>query len=237
MKVYNFQNSQTVLRACKMALENKMVVLVEGASGLGKTFAFDYFKKKNPNANVFVDELRSTDRAKHPWERILTKLTQDNSYRRKGIRTYDLDDLSSQLVSRLNAAGAPNLVILDEAGFLNFQMLRHFRSLANRTKKSTGYIISGPDYFIKNLKQWVTDQVPGMKELDTRIDLFVKLTAPDYKEKKFVCESEGIANVAKTREISSKVDNFRDLFREIDFYHKGIEGRNEWEWEKGFEDM
>lgn len=231
MKVYNFKNSQTILNACKMALEYKMVVLVEGASGLGKTFAFDYFKKKHMNANVFVDELRSTDRAKHPWVRLLTKLAQDND--KKGFRAFDLDELGNQLVARLNTTGCSNLVVLDEAGFLNFAMLRHFRSLANRTKKSTGYIISGPDYFIKNLKKWVKDEVEGMKELDTRIDLFVKLTAPDYEEKKFVCNSEGIRDVAKVREICSRVDNFRELFREIDFYHRGIEGRNEWEWEKG----
>jgi hypothetical protein len=113
-------------------------------------------------------------------------------------------------------------------------MLRNFRSLADRTKKSTGYIISGPDYFIKNLKRWIKDDVPGMKELDTRIDLYVRLTAPEHSEKKFVCEREGISDPSKIREICTRVDNFRDLFREIDFYHKGIEGRNEWEWVKGF---
>ena len=115
-------------------------------------------------------------------------------------------------------------------------MLRHFRSLADRTKMSTGFIFSGPEYFIKKLKSWIKDEVEGMKELDTRIDLFVKLSAPTYKEKKYVCVKEGVIEPNKIREICSNSQNFRDLFREIDFYKKGIQGRNQWEWGEGFED-
>jgi hypothetical protein len=60
---------------------------------------------------------------------------------------------------------------------------------------------------------------------------------PSFKEKKFTCQKEGVAEPDKIREICSKVDNFRGLFREIKFYHKGIEGRKEWEWSKGFQDL
>jgi hypothetical protein len=230
MKVYNLRNFQTIYNACKLAQDHKMVVLIEGASGLGKSFAFDYYALKN--SNVYKDELQSADSPRHPWERLLVKVQEDNFIKGR----YDLAELSTELVSSLNIKENPNLVILDEAGFLNFRMLRHFRSLRDRTKRSTGYIISGPDYFIDNLKTWIKNKVPGMNELDTRIDIFVKLAVPDHKEKKFVCKKEGIVDPTKIREISSRVDNFRDLFREISFYHQGIEGRNEWEWEKGYKD-
>jgi len=116
--------------------------------------------------------------------RILIQLAQDNNLKRSFL---DLEDLANQLVSHLNTRKGPNLMILDEAGFLNFNMLRHFRSLAGRTKKTTGYVISGSNYFIKSLKSWIADEISGMKELDTRIDLYVKLLPPSYKEKKFVC--------------------------------------------------
>lgn len=230
MKVYNLKNFQTVYNACKLAHDQKMVVLIEGASGLGKSFAFEYYERKNQN--VFVDELRGTDSERHPWERLLIKVKEDNFKK----RLYDMDELSNELVSSLNIKENANLVVLDEAGFLRPKMLKKFRSLVDRTKKTTGYVISGPDYFIKNLKTWIKNEVEGMRELDTRIDIFVKLTLPDYKEKHFICKNEGIDDPTKAREISSRVDNFRDLFREIKFYHNGIEGRNEWEWEKQYKD-
>jgi hypothetical protein len=64
-----------------------------------------------------------------------------------------------------------------------------------------------------------------MNELESRIDYEVTLTLPEYDEKKFVCEEEGIEDIKVINKIAKRSNNFRALFREIYLHKKGIKSR------------
>lgn len=211
-----------------MVQKNHWVAVIEGESGYGKTFSYRYINQKFQN--VFYVEMTSTDRQSYTsiWKRLALKVLGDEVYN-KNCRDVSLATLTDYIVFGLNSK-ENNICILDEGGALSMASLRYFRSLADRTKFSTGYILSGPGYFVKRLNTFIKDQIDGAAELETRIDLIVTLQAPSTKEKQFICSKEGIEKAETVSAIIKKAQNFRSLFREIEFHKVGIQSRYVSEW-------
>ena len=91
---------------------------------------------------------------------------------------------------------------------MSFPVLRNFRQLVDKTRKSTGYLISGPEYFRDNVKTWIDHGIQGMSELESSIDYEVTLKSPVYDEKKYACTEEGISDIEIINKIAKRADNF-----------------------------
>lgn len=228
-KVYNTANLQKMIKVCELARDNHWLSIVEGESGYGKSFTYSYFQEKNEES-VYLIEMVATDKRKESsiWRRLLLMVLGEDFYYSKCEKA-SFEELTNYLVFGLTTK-KNSLVIIDEGGFLSIQNLRYFRSLVDRTRDTTGYVISGPGYFVKKLNEWIAENKEGIQELETRIDLIITLTAPTYKEKMFICEKEGVEGKANADAIAKKSSNYRALFREIDFYRKDVKSRYVSEW-------
>jgi hypothetical protein len=225
MKVYDFINFQDVKDACQLTLEHKFLTLLLGGPGLGKTFSMHYLRKKIEN--TFLIDIRPQDKKAfvNPWKRLARQVLGDEIYDSK-CKKLDFSDLTDYIVHGLNSRQASNLVFIDEAGSIGFPVLRNFRSMVDRTRSSTGYIISGPEYFNDNLKTWAEEEkIQGMNELQSRVDYKLTLVKPPFEDKEYACMQEGITDKVTIRKIAARSDNFRTLFREIYFHKHGIKSQ------------
>lgn len=224
MKVYNFANLQKIKIAAELTIENKFLTIVLGGPGLGKTFSLNYLLRKTEN--TFLIEVTPQDKRAYvePWRRLARQVVGEEIYHSKCARL-NFSDLIDFIIIALNSKKTNSLVLIDEAGSMSYPVLRNFRSMVDRTRKSTGYMISGPEYFRDNLNTWIEAKIQGMNELESRIDFEVTLNLPTLKEKKFVCINEGITDTEIIKSIAARSNNFRSLFREIYLHKKGIKSR------------
>jgi hypothetical protein len=81
------------------------------------------------------------------------------------------------------------------------------------------------------LNTFIKEAIPGMAELESRIDCIASLLSPDYDDKKFICVQEGVKESAIVN-IVNKSSNFRTLFREINNHKNDIPSRYESEWDQ-----
>lgn len=229
-KIHNTHSRQKICAICEITQKYGWLTLLQGESGFGKTFGLKYFALKNNN--VYLTEAISTDN-KRPmkiWTRVAIQVLGEDFFY-KNCAKAKFAELIDFLVAGLNAKPERSIVILDEGGFLNHANLRHLKSLVDRTKQTTGYILSGPEYFVENVKTWIAEKVPQMKELETRIDLIATIAAPAYEEKVNICVAEGL-NLKDAKIIAKKSGELRSLFRNIINHKMGISSRYEFEWEK-----
>ena len=226
--VYDTINLQKVMKICQLTVTHQWLTLLQGESGFGKTLGFKYFALKNKN--VFLVQVEAADKRNYigPWQRLAIQVLGEEFYY-KNCEHVKFAHLIDFIIAGLNASPERKLVVIDEGGSLGEAMLRQFRNLTDRTRKTTGWILGGPNYFVDNLNGWIKQKVQGMAELETRIDCICSLMPPDDDDKKFICAQEGVEESAIPG-IVKKSTNFRTLFREINNYKNNIPSRYENEW-------
>lgn len=243
-KVHQTKNLQKIQKICKLTQQYCWLTLLQGESGYGKTFGLKYFALTR--GDVYVVDGNSTDN-KNPiglWKRLAIQVLGEDFFSRN-CPDATLAEVMEYLVAGLNSKSEPSLVILDEGGFLSLPNLKHMRSLVDRTKSTTGFILSGPEYFIDKVNKMIEESKKenkggkkkineGVNEVQTRIDIIVTLLAPNYREKCKICASEEI-DEKKAIEIAKKSAEFRSLFRNINLSKVGINSRYEHEWVVGAE--
>jgi hypothetical protein len=113
----------------------------------------NYLRRRNENT-FFISIAAKDNRAYvDPWRRLALQVVGEETYYSKCV-DLSYGDLIEYLVFGLNSRGTDNLVLVDEAGAMSFPMLRNFRNLVDLTRSSTGYLISGPEYFRDNINIW-----------------------------------------------------------------------------------
>lgn len=234
------RNFVRITDACNDAMANRKFVAIDGEPGFGKTTALQKFAYKNANTYHFTvrrsmnakqvwegvfNEIHLTRTS------VFEKIRRDFSSEEFSFESYseykELYDRSSnqaqilkrrpslhtiinEVIDNLNFT-EKNLLILDEAGkFFTPTMLEYLHEVKDATRKSTGIIMSGPNYYRRKLIKWASTGVDGIPELVSRINYWVTLDKPEAFEIKNICEAYGIIDPEIIREFK-KYNNFRTL--------------------------
>lgn len=199
-------NFNTVINVCIDARDNRKMIGIVGNAGYGKTTALRHFYSENGNS--FFVTVKPSMTPVQFYQSITEEL---------GISSEsNLHNCIKRIAKQLNSmAGAKPLLIIDEAGKFTPKMLQFLHELRDYTMDSTGIVLAGPDYFQKNLIEWVNRDKIGMTEIFTRINYWQSLSYPTKVEMAQICKAYGIEDTEKIQELQRKCKNFRDLHNEI----------------------
>jgi hypothetical protein len=106
-------------------------------------------------------------------------------------------------------------LIIDEAGKISVNQLQFIHELRDLTEKNLGIILSGPEYFHTNLKDWSSMELYGIPELYRRIAFKIWLERPKQYEIEAVCNKYGINDKKLIIDRFSKHDDFGSLTADI----------------------
>jgi DNA transposition AAA+ family ATPase len=208
-KLLTTNNFKAVQRLCSDAYNNAKMIGLIGEPGYGKTSSLKHFQ--TTKENVFYLTVKKSMTAKSFWESMFDIVPESIKLK------YGLDNhrraihyIIRSVCDLLNGFDKA-LLIVDEAGKFNTQMLEYIHELRDETLTTTGIILSGPPYFKRNLSKWVHQEKIGMPEVWRRINYWHELSAPQRNEVKEFCRHYGINDAEVIRQLSGKSGNFGSL--------------------------
>ena len=142
-------------------------------AGIGKTYAAEQYARNNKNV-VYVD--CSQVKTKQQLVRFIAKelgVGHTGMYR----------DVYSDLVFYLRTLLNP-LVILDEAGDLNYPAFLELKALQNKTKESCGWYMMGADGLREKINSGIRHKKVGFAEIFDRYGAKFQKITPDGKEER-----------------------------------------------------
>jgi DNA transposition AAA+ family ATPase len=215
LSTYNFQRVQEV---CDDAMGNHKMIAICGDPGLGKTTSLRYYQQRHKN--VFLLTVKPSMTPKSFWESLFDKVTTSDKAL-VGMTSRRPLYYTLQAVANLLNSYDRSLLIIDEAGKLDAPMLEHLHEVRDDTASSTGIVLSGPEYFKRNLSQWVASERIGMPEIWRRINYWESLVAPEKSEIKEFCRHYKITDEQVIRKLISECKNFGTLYNKIVEYRAG----------------
>jgi len=150
-----FQFITTQLEICQRQGLSSMLV---DLSDIGKTYTAEIYCNKNKNA-VFID--CSNAKSKQKLIRQIAKGFGVGS-------TGRYDDVYDDLVFYLKTLKTP-LIVLDEAGDLDYKALLEVKALWNATKYFCGFYMMGADGLEARMRNSINYQKNGFAELFSRV--------------------------------------------------------------------
>ncbi|QNN44476.1 ATP-binding protein [Pedobacter roseus] len=106
----------------------------------------------------------------------------------------------------LNSARGKNLIVFDEAGKFSPRELLYIHDLRDSTLQSTGYILTGPPYFERDVLKNVKNELKGIPEFHRRINNWIELGLPSYNEKLALCKHYGIIDSRLVQSLCKSVE-------------------------------
>jgi DNA transposition AAA+ family ATPase len=164
--VFTYITSQ--LEKCK---KNSVSTLLVDLADIGKTYAAKDFAKKNKHT-VYID--CSQVKSKQKLVRSIAK--------EFGVgHTGKYADVYEDLVYYLNSIARP-LIILDEAGDLNYDAFLELKALWNATERSCGWAMIGADGLKEKVRRAIDNKKVGFTELFSRYGKKYNRISPEGKE-------------------------------------------------------
>jgi DNA transposition AAA+ family ATPase len=179
-------NFLTIFSACKDALVHKKMISIIGGPGYGKTTALESFRNTHKDI-VIYDRAQKSMNAKLFYSSIYNNIVGENY--NPNLSTYFL---IRKAANKFNEDSNNKLLIIDEAGKFNPEMLEYLHEFRDLTKETTGIVMAGPDYFESNIKTWNSKMRPGIPEIYSRISLWVELKPPTHEESIALAKAYGI---------------------------------------------
>jgi hypothetical protein len=197
-------NYKTVFSVCEEAMKNSRMIGIIGYPGAGKTTALESFIASNEQS--YYVRVEPSMNAKQFYQAILKTL---------GIQRVNtnnsLYDLMNIIAYHLNYNQNKKILIIDEAGKFKSKFLEYVHELRDKTEKTTGIILAGPEYFYENLEKWKNKNVIGVPELFRRISHWETLSPPTLYEAKAICNAQGVMDDQVIKEIYKTSENFAEI--------------------------
>lgn len=179
--VYAFINKQ--LEVCQ---ESGLSAILCDMPNIGKTFTARVYVKQHKNA-VYVD--CSQVKTKLKLIRCIAKEFGVGAYGRYG-------DVYEDLVAYLRTIDTP-LIILDEAGDLQYEAFLELKALWNATERCCAWYMMGADGLKEKINRAIEGKKVGYTEMLSRYgDTYSKVTPDDAKERELFLKAQA-AIVAK----------------------------------------
>ena len=207
-KVLSTPNFETIQNICQLAHKESYFFGLVGYTGSGKTTAFEYYT--NANENAYLIDLKPSMKAKDFYLKLLKIVGVQVSENER-----DLYKLIRTLVDELTSKYEKQLLIIDEAGKFQPKFLEYLHELRDDTKSNTGIIISGPEYFYRDLVAWKKREVRGVPEFFRRVLYWEFLEAISDEEIIKYCHAHKINDKKVIKKISEECDNFSEVDSQI----------------------
>ena len=165
-----FVHITTQLRSCQ---ENSLLGILCDDAGIGKTYAAEQYARENKYV-VYVD--CSQVKTKQQLVRFISQelgLGYNGFYR----------DVYENLVFYLRTLPNP-LIILDEAGDLNYPAFLELKALQNRTKLCCGWYMMGADGLSEKINSGIRYKKVGYAEIFDRYGAKFQKITPEGKEER-----------------------------------------------------
>lgn len=168
------------LEACQ---ESSISAIMCDLPNIGKTFTARHYVKTHPNA-IYIDCSQVKTKLK-----LVRKIAAEFGVDSKGRYADVYDDL----VYYLGSIGSP-LIILDEAGDLQYEAFLELKALWNATERSCAWYMMGADGLKEKINRSIECKKVGYTEMLSRYgDRYSKVTPDDSKERtKFLIEQARI---------------------------------------------
>lgn len=194
-----------IKKLCKRTRSQKLMTGLIGDTGMGKTTSLKIISR---NPNTYFVSFDKTMRAKHFFAALLREM---------GIAFEgSINDMVNTIATELNTQSNP-LVIVDESGKLNHNLILYLHVLRDKTKRNAGILLSGMPYFKGNLIKFSNKQKEGYAEFFRRVNLWHEMEGLTRSEAEYVCQQNGLTNPETIKELSKK-KRFGDLVNDILLY-------------------
>lgn len=196
-------NFETIERICTDAQKKHKLTAIIGYTGAGKTTALKSYC--TATKNTYYVECKNSMNRKQFLQAVLIQL---------GVNYYGtVYDMVETIVREINTKQNP-LLVIDEAGKLNMNLILDLHDLRNATIDKAGMVLAGCEYFQNNIEKKANDQKQGYPEFHSRVINWNVLAKPTKTEIKAIAESNGITNLETIKEFY-KHSNYRLLYNAI----------------------
>lgn len=177
---------ETVHKVCQRAASNGKMMVVKGASGIGKSSACRQYKLQN--RNVYYVECISSDSVVG----FLRSICNEMGIRKEMSRGDMVREIAKKLVE------APqSLLIIDEAGQLKgkSKSIVALKDIYNLANCHAGIVLVGVDYLYSSLEDDARREKEGFPELLSRVAYAAKVGAAKPSESLAIIEANGLADL------------------------------------------
>lgn len=183
--VFDFIWSQ--LTACQ---NSSLSGLLCDIADIGKTYTAKQYVKENKNA-IYIDCSQVKSK-----QRLIRKMAQEFGLNSVGKYI----DVYEDLVFYLKSINCP-LIILDEAGDLDYSAFLELKALWNATEHTTGWYMMGADGLKAKIDRNLNYKKVGYTEIFSRFGSKYQKISPDGKEAMDNFNREQVAVIAKANGI------------------------------------
>lgn len=179
------QNFKTIQRACRKAQKNAIREVIQGWTGMGKTYALESYAMTNDYV-LYVKATMNMS-SKDLLDAILDKMGVQNPIRGNHAKLEMIKHVISQRKGWL--------IIIDETEVVRAGIYQVLKDISDWTQNKAGFIICGMD-LINKLDRMAAKNKPGFPQLRRRFFGNKIVTASKLSESEIVsvCEFEGITN-------------------------------------------
>jgi DNA transposition AAA+ family ATPase len=163
-----FVSIQNTLKRCQ---KNALSALICDAADIGKTFGARYYVASNKNA-IYVDCSQVKSKQK-----LVRKIAKEFGVAHTGKYAEIYEDL----VYYLNYINNP-MIILDEAGDLNYEAFLELKALWNATERHCGWAMIGADGLKEKIRRAKDNKKVGYAEMFSRYGSRYQRITPDGKD-------------------------------------------------------
>ena len=183
-KTPTYKTIYTQLKACQ---DDSISAMMIDEAGVGKTHAAKEYVKHNANA-VYIDCSQVKTK-----QLLIREITKKFGVNYKGRYA----DVYRDLVFYLNTCDNPPLIVLDEAGDLQYAAFLELKALWNATEMQCGYYMMGADGLKSKIERNINNNKIGYTELFRRFGGRFQKSTPSGKEASEKFKKEQLAAVAK----------------------------------------
>ena len=184
-KLFELHNFSLIQRACDTCREFSRFSLISGPPGIGKTIGLTHYKDKNSEKVKYV-RVRQSMHISHFLEELLNQYELKKSYLKPNYHALNA------IKEFHESCDEKYLLIIDEGGKLKRNQFGIIHELRDLTENKLGIIMSGPNYFVEKLKEWIDKDIDGIPEFYRRINFQLTLEKLRKEEIIAVCEAYNI---------------------------------------------
>lgn len=192
----------SAVKLCDKARKHHFMVGLTADTGVGKTTALTSYSRQK---NVFY---LSYDKTMNPRQ-FFVCLLRELAYPFEG----NINEMINRAADELNRLESP-LLIIDEAGKLNHNMILYLHVLRDKTRHNCGIVLAGMPYFKTNMQHFADREKEGYAEFLRRINIWQSFGGLSGKEVEEICKKNGVSDPCKIKELK-RIRRFGDLMNEI----------------------
>ena len=192
----------SAVKLCDKARKHHFMVGLTADTGVGKTTALTSYSRQK---NVFY---LSYDKTMNPRQ-FFVCLLRELAYPFEG----NINEMINRAADELNRLESP-LLIIDEAGKLNHNMILYLHVLRDKTRHNCGIVLAGKPYFRTNMQHFADREKEGYAEFLRRINIWQAFGGLSGKEVEEICKKNGVSDPCKIKELK-RIRRFGDLMNEI----------------------